>query len=65
MIMINTWVAIDENGIISAASTTSPDQISGENVPNYQYEFELTWEQIEELWRYKVVNGELVLREDL
>jgi hypothetical protein len=60
--MINTWVAIDANGVITAASTTSPGQVSGENIPNYQYEFLLTWEQIDELWRYKIVDGELVLK---
>ncbi len=59
------YIATDEEGNITSGSTTPPEQIpkvEGEEIPNYQYEFNLTWEQIDELWKYKIENGELVLR---
>jgi hypothetical protein len=59
------YIATDENGNIVSGSTTHPDAIpkgEGEQIPNYEYEFDLTWEQIDNLWKYKIVNGELVLK---
>lgn len=63
--MVKVWVCVEEDGSICTATTTSPDKIpksEGEVLPNYQYEFEMTWEQLDELWKYKVENGELVLK---
>ena len=63
--MPKVYIATDENGNITAASTTSPDDnnyVENDLIPNYQYEFYLTWEQIDELWRYKVVEGQLIMK---
>lgn len=59
--MITVWISVDDDGNISQAGTTPPELIPGDNVPDFQYSFEMTWEEYEELWKYKIVDGELVL----
>lgn len=60
------YIAVNDNGNVETASTTNPDLINyapnDENIPDYQYEFDLSWEQIEELWKYKIADGNLILR---
>lgn len=59
-----TFIATNEDGDIIAASTTDPKSMvyaEIHSIPEYQYQFDLTWEQINELWNYRVVNGELIL----
>jgi hypothetical protein len=60
--MPTVWLAVGSNGEITAGGTTPPQLVEGDEKPNYQYQFDLTWEQIEELWKYKVVDGQLVLK---
>lgn len=66
--MALVYIEIDDEGNVQTASTTNPELINynpnDKSTPNYEYEFELTWEQIEELWKYRIVNGELVLKEE-
>lgn len=63
------YIAVDNKNNVQTATTTDPKIINyapnDNNIPVYQYKFELTWEQIEELWKCKIENGELLLREDL
>lgn len=57
------YIATDENGNIVSGSTTHPDSIpigEGEQIPDYKYEFELSWEQIDSLWEYKIAGGNIV-----
>jgi hypothetical protein len=60
--MVKTWVFTDTDGNIVSASTTDPALVQNGIVPDYQYEFDLTWDQIDDLWRYKVVDGQLVMK---
>lgn len=63
--MTTVYVSVDDEGNIIRATTTVPDKITyaeNDEIPDFQYQFELTWEQIEDLWRYRVVGGELTQR---
>lgn len=58
-------MAVDDGGYIVAASTTNPDWVEGDSKPNYTLVFELTWDEIDNLWQFYVVDGVLTRRTDL
>jgi len=62
---VTIWVAIDDRGYITTGSTTNPEWIEGDNIPNYTLTFELTWDEIDNLWMFYVVDGVLTRRTDL
>jgi hypothetical protein len=63
--MTMLWLAVDNDGNITAGSTTPPELIPmfpGDKIPTYNYSFDVSRELINDIWRYKVVDGELIAK---
>ncbi len=64
---VKYWVAVDDDGNIGSGSSTDPEMkiiAPGEELPDFNYVFNLTWDEINELWKFKVFNGELIEKEE-
>lgn len=61
---MNVWISVDDEGNIKGATTTDPsllDLTQGDNSPVYSVLKEnLDFETLEQLYLYKVVEGDLV-----